>query len=210
MKTMTVDAAFRRHRRRWQITLGGQTREVRLRIRSGQALVYVDEALASSSRLPTLEQRWLLLTIPGALPSVAVAVVRFPNTSYGAAAFVDSVNVDDGSNVADWGPGAFPPMDRFEDGTIDSGVLKPPAALLFALVFGGAYLSGRPVTVGALITAAVIAVSAAAWVLFCGRALIPYMASQHQVPVTVRYLTLAAVFSGGMFGIILALIALLG
>lgn len=208
MKEVSADSAFRRRRHVWQVTVGGRRREVRLRIGSREASVFLDGVQVCSSELPTIERRWLLLTVPDLLPALAVAVVRFPGRRYRGATFVDSVNVDDGSSLEDWGANAFTPIDRFEDNLLDSGVNRSQGALFFAVVYGYFYLSARPVTPARALLAAAFAACIAVWVLFCGRILVPYLAAQHSWPVSARNLTWAAVFAAGLFATILAAVGL--
>jgi hypothetical protein len=204
MSGMAVDAAFRRRNFIWPIILDGHRCAVELRIGSGEADVLLDGASVCGDYLPTPQRRWLLLVVPGMKAHVAVAVVRFPGNRFRAAVFVDSVNVDDGSGLADWGADSFPAMDRFESGAADSVVAQPQTALLFALAFGFSYLSRRTITPGTVAIATAVAACSASWVLFSGRVVIPYLASQRSWSPSVRYLTWATIFVGGLAVIIVA------
>jgi hypothetical protein len=204
------DTAFRRRGYSWQVAMGGKARTVEASVGHDQAFVSLDGAVVARGPLPTPQHRWLLLSVPGMTLPLAVAIVRFPNRRFRVATFLDSINVDDGSQLADWGSQAFAPMDRFEDNAVDNGVLRPGAALLFSVVFAYSYLGRHPITPARLAIALALAVGTASWVLFCGRVVVPYLASQHSWPVAVRNFVFAAAFLAGGFAIVLAVLSLYG
>jgi hypothetical protein len=181
---------------------------VNVALRSDKAVVSVDGVVAVKAPLPTPQRRWLLLRVPSTDPPLAVAVVRYPNRHYRVAAFIDEVNVDDGSKLADWGEQRFAPMDRFEDNFVDSGVNKLPAAMLYGVVLFYASVARESTTPVTIVVGFALAVGAASWVLFCGRVVTPYLASQQSWPVAGRNLTWGAVFGGGLMAFILAALAL--